>query len=160
MNTKTLVRTALLGLLLYVGKEFLAFIPNVEVVSLFILVYTLVFPKETVFAILVFILLEGIQWGFGLWWWSYIYVWYILYFVVLFLKTRIKEDALGWSIILGIYGMLFGGLFALAYIPVSLNYALSYWMAGIFFDLIHAVSNFLICYFLFKPLLRVLYKFQ
>lgn len=153
MKTKQLVRIAVLGSLLYIAQVALSFIPNIELDSLFILIMTMVMPYETLYAILVFILLEGIQWGFGLWWWSYLYVWPILYVVVKFLKKYIKEDdVLSWSIVLAFYGLVFGLLFAIAYIPVSIGYAFTYWVSGIFFDIIHAIGNFIICFILYKPI--------
>lgn len=153
MKTKQLVYIAVLGALLYVGQVALSFIPNVEFVSLFILIMTITMPQFALYAIFVFILLEGIQWGFGLWWWSYLYVWPILYMIVKFLKTYIKEnDVLSWSIVLGFYGLIFGSLFAIAYIPVSFGYAFTYWISGIMFDIIHAIGNFIICLLLYKPI--------
>lgn len=152
MKTRQLVQIAFLGALLFVVQVGLSPIPNIELVSFLILIYSLVFPQIALSAIGVFILLEGLQWGFGLWWWSYIYVWPILYFIVKWLKRSIKpNDVLSWSIVLGFYGLIFGLLFALAYIPVSLSYAFSYFVSGIFFDIIHAIGNFIICLLLLKP---------
>lgn len=159
MKTKQLVQIAFLGTLLYVVQVGLSVIPNIELVSFLILIYTLVFPNIALPAIGIFILLEGLQWGFGLWWWSYIYVWPILYFLVKWLKRNIKpDDVLSWSIVLGFYGLIFGLLFALAYIPVSFSYAFSYFISGIFFDIIHGIGNFIICLFLLKPTYTVFIK--
>ena len=159
MKTKQLVQIAFLGTLLYVVQVGLSFIPNIELVSFLILIYTLVFPNIALPAIGIFILLEGLHWGFGLWWWSYIYVWPILYFLVKWLKRSIKpDDVLSWSIVLGFYGLIFGLLFALAYIPVSFSYAFSYFVSGIFFDIIHGIGNFIICLFLLKPTYTVFIK--
>lgn len=159
MKTKQLVQIAFLGTLLYVVQVGLSVMPNIELVSFLILIYTLVFPNITLPAIGIFILLEGLQWGFGLWWWSYIYVWPILYFLVKWLKRSIKpDDVLSWSIVLGFYGLIFGLLFAVAYIPVSFSYAFSYFVSGIFFDIIHGIGNFIICLFLLKPTYTVFIK--
>ncbi len=159
MKTKQLVQTAILGASLYVVQVAFSFIPNVEFVSLLILLYTIVFPNLSLMTIFVFILLEGLQWGFGLWWWSYLYVWPILYFLVKGLKKYVKQDdSLSWAIILGFYGLIFGSLFAIVYIPVSLSYAFIYWISGIVFDIIHGISNFIVCVLLFKPLFYVLMK--
>lgn len=159
MKTKQLVQIAFLGTLLYVVQVGLSVMPNIELVSFLILIYTLVFPNITLPAIGIFILLEGLQWGFGLWWWSYIYVWPILYFLVKWLKRSIKpDDVLSWSIVLGFYGLIFGLLFAVAYIPVSFSYAFSYFVSGIFFDIVHGIGNFIICLFLLKPTYTVFIK--
>lgn len=161
MKTKQLVQTAILGAILYVAQVVLSFIPNVEFVSLLILLYTITLPHLSLTAIFVFVLLEGIQWGFGLWWWSYLYVWPVLYFIVKWLKKWVKQnDVLSWAIVLGFYGLMFGSLFSIVYIPVSISYAITYWISGIPFDIIHGVSNFVLCLILYKPILNVLLKIK
>lgn len=161
MKTKQLVQTAILGLILYISQVVFSFIPNVEFVSLLILMYAIALPKLSLSAIFVFILLEGLQWGFGLWWWSYLYVWPILYMMVKFLKKYIKQDdVLSWSIVLGFYGLIFGSLFSIVYIPVSLSYAITYWISGLIFDVIHCISNFVLCLLLFKPILNILLRIK
>ncbi len=157
MKTKRLIRIAFLGMILYVGQVALSVVPNIEVVSLFILIMTLVFKKDTLYAIFIFVMLEGLHYGFGLWWWSYLYVWPTLYFIVRGCSHILDHnDRLGWSVILGIYGLIFGALFAIVYIPVSFEYAMSYFIAGIFFDIVHAIGNCVLCYLLFSPLKKTL----
>ncbi len=46
--------------------------------SLLIILFALELPRETPGAITVFILLQGVLYGFGLWWVMYLYVWYLL----------------------------------------------------------------------------------
>ena len=57
---RTLVFSALLGALLLVVQVVLAPLPNVELVSLLVLLYTLEFPRLTPGAIGVFVVLEGL----------------------------------------------------------------------------------------------------
>ena len=70
-----MTRLALLSALLYVSKAVLEFLPNVELVSLLTILYTLVFGKEALIIVTVFNCFEVIQWGFGLWVISYLYTW-------------------------------------------------------------------------------------
>ena len=93
---KKITRIALLSAILYVSKVVLEFLPNVELVSFLILIYTLVFGSETLLVIAVFNLFEFIQWGFGVWWVSYLYVWPLLCLIVLILKNAVKEEFLVW----------------------------------------------------------------
>lgn len=161
MKTKQLVQIALLASLLYIAQVAFSFLPNIELVSLLILIYSIVFPHLALYAIYIFVLLEGIQWGFGLWWWSYLYVWPILYFVIKILKKYIQEDdRISWSIVLGFYGLIFGMLFAIVYIPVSFHYALTYWISGLSFDVLHAIGNFIVCVLLYKPLVKAFQKIK
>lgn len=160
LTTVQMVRIALLGAVIYVAQVGLAFLPNVELVSLLILVYTLIFGKETFFMILVFNLFEGIQWGFGLWWVTYLFVWPLLMGIVLLLKRIIREEFVLWAIVLGGYGLCFGSFFALAYVPIDRHYALTYWISGLPWDVWHGAANFVLCLILGKPLYRILYKLR
>lgn len=71
-----LALAGLMGALLVVGKQAMSGLPNIEPVTLLIVLFTLELPRETPAAITVFLLLQGVLYGFGLWWAMYIYVWY------------------------------------------------------------------------------------
>ena len=157
-QTIQLVRIALLGAILYVVQIGLSFIPNLELVSFLICIYALLFGKQTFWMILVFNLFEGIQWGFGVWWISYLYVWPLLLLIVLLLKKMIKEEFILWAIILGIWGLIFGSLFAIAYIPVDPHYALTYWISGLPWDVWHGGCNFVVMLIAGKPVYHLLLK--
>lgn len=158
MSVKTMTRVALLSAVLYVSKLALDFLPNVEVVTLLIILYTLMLGKETIAIVMVFNLFQGLQWGFGLWWVSYMYTWPTLWLIVLLLRRLIKEEFLLWSVIAGIFGLLFGAFFALAYLPVDPGYALTYWITGLPWDVWHAVCNFILMAVLGKPFYQILKK--
>ena len=68
----------LLAAILLIGQVGMAFLPNIEPVSTLIILYTLTHKKYTFYIIYVFVLLEGILYGFGIWWISYLYIWSIL----------------------------------------------------------------------------------
>lgn len=160
MPVKKITRIALLSAILYVSKVALEMLPNVELVSLLIMIYALVFGAETFWIITVFNLFELIQWGFGSWWISYLYVWPLLCLCVLLLKKLIKEEFLIWSVVLGCFGLLFGSLFAIAYLPVDPSYALAYWLSGLMWDVWHGVWNFVLMIILGKPLYRLLSRLK
>lgn len=157
MEVKKLVRISLFGSLMFMAQIGLNFIPNVELVSLFILVITLVFDKEGLYASLVFVILEGVQWGFGLWWFSYLYIWPLLYYVIVLIKKfNQNNDFIVWATVLGFFGIAFGFICSLVYLPISLNYAIAYWLAGLFFDIVHGISNFILVLLLGKPLYKMM----
>ncbi len=156
MSVKTMTRVALLSAVLYVSKLALDFLPNIEVVTLLIILYTLMLGKETFAIVMVFNLFQGLQWGFGLWWVSYMYTWPALCLIVLLLRRLIKEEFLLWSVIAGSYGLLFGAFFALAYLPLDPGYALTYWITGLTWDVWHAVVNFILMAVLGKPFYKIL----
>lgn len=152
-------RLALLGILTAVllgGQVALAALPNVEIVSLLVILYSLLLGRQVFLIIYAFVLLEGCLYGFGLWWVSYLYVWTLLAIIVLALR-RTEAPALFWAILSGFFGLAFGALCALPYLVTGgIAAAISYWLAGLGFDLIHCAGNFLVCLLLFRPLYRLL----
>lgn len=129
-------------------------LPNIEPVSLLILVYTRVFGRKVVQIIVPFIFLEGLVFGFGLWWVSYLYIWPLWAWIVLLLKG--DRPVLAWAAASGAFGLGFGALCALPYLVGGPWAALSYWLAGIPFDLLHCAGNFVLVLTLSNPLVRVL----
>lgn len=151
---------ALIGMMtatLEAGKLALSFLPNVEIVSLLIILYTLFFGRKTVYAVLVFILLEGCLYGFGIWWVMYLYTWPLLSFFAW--RLRKYAAPLPYAILSGVFGLFYGALCSLPYLLIGgWSMAFSWWVAGIPYDIIHCVSNFILCLILFKPLYRVFSK--
>lgn len=136
-------------------KLVLGFIPGVEIVSLLFIIYTLFFQKKMVYMLPAFCLLEGVMYGFGIWWFMYLYIWAILTLVVYLFRN--KTSVWFWSTLSGIYGLLFGLLCCPAYfVTGGMGMAISWWIAGIPTDIVHGISNFTICLILLKPLSRVL----
>lgn len=157
MKAKELTVMALLGALLYVGQVALAFLPNIEVVSVLVLVYTLVFDRKALLPIYTFVLLEGVTYGFGLWWIMYLYVWAVLYLIAQLLHRN--DSALIWAVVCGAYGLAFGALCAIPYLFAGgIGAALSWWMSGIPFDILHCIGNFAVTLVLYRPLTAVLRK--
>lgn len=152
-----ITRIALLSAVLYIAKVALEFLPNVELISFLIIIYTLVFGAEALLIVTIFNLFELIQWGFGIWWVSYLYVWPLLVLITMFIKKLLiagghtKEEFVLWAVVSGSFGLLFGSLFAMAYLPVNPAYALSYWISGLPWDVWHGISNFVIMLFAGKP---------
>lgn len=160
MSVQKLTRIALLSAILYVSKVALDVFPNVELVSLLTIIYTLVFGKEAFLIVTVFNLFQMVQWGIGSWLITYFYAWPLLCLITLLLKKWIKEEFVVWSIVAGLFGLIFGGLFAIVYIPVDVSYAITYWISGLPWDVWHAVWNFVLMLVLGKPLYRILKRLK
>ncbi len=108
----------------------------------------------------VFIINEGFIWGFGLWFWGYVYMWPLLIIVTEILKNRVYSEV-GWSIVSGLFGLSFGLLYAFYVAPLLGLKVHEYWLAGIPFDIAHMVGNFffmMILYYPVRNLLERLYK--
>ena len=150
-TTKDIVILALCTALIFVQQVALAALPNIELVSLLVIVYTKTFRFKSLYIIYVFALLEGVYYGFHIWWISYLYVWTILALITIVLH-RVQSQFI-WAAVAGAFGLCFGALCAIPYIIAGgPAMAIAYWVSGIPFDLIHCVSNFVLCLFLWKPL--------
>lgn len=160
MSTGRIVRIALLSAILYISKLILEWLPNVELVSLLVIIYTLVFGAETFFIVTVFNIFEFVQWGFGMWFVSYLYVWPLLVLPALLLKKVFKEEFLLWAIVSGLFGLFFGAMFAILYVFIDVHYALTYYISGLPWDVWHCVANFVLMLILGKPLYRLLSRMK
>lgn len=134
-------------------------LPNIEPVSLMILVMSLVFGLKALWSVLVFVLLEGLMYGFGLWWFFYLYAWPLLVVITALLKNKIRESSLGCALLSGAYGLFFGFLYALIFLfSGGFSAFWTCWVAGIMFDIVHCVANFALAFVLADPLVRLLEK--
>ena len=150
-----LVLSGLMGALLVVSKQAMSGLPNLEPVSLLIILFALELPRETPGAITVFILLQGVLYGFGLWWVMYLYVWYLLALLAWLLRRM--DYAFFWAVLSGLYGLCFGGLCAAVYLFAKTPaFALSWWLSGLSYDALHGVGNFVLMLLLYRPLRRAL----
>ena len=138
-----------------VGKWILASLPNIEVVSLFTIVYTVFFGSTAFFAVIVFIIVEGIIYGIGWWFYGYLLAWPILFLIAYILRKR--ANRVNMSVASALFGLSFGMLCGIPYgIMFGLKAAVAWWIAGIPYDILHGVGNFIICLFLYDPLIRAL----
>lgn len=150
---------AMMGTVMVVSKEALAFLPNVELVSLWIILFTVVFQRRVLGALAVFLLLQGVLYGFGTWWVMYLYTWPLLaLFAWLF---RWMKHSWQWAILSGLYGLAFGTLCSLVYLPIGgVSMVIAWIISGLPFDIGHAVGNFLLALVLFHPLRKALEQLE
>lgn len=162
-NVRQLARLGLMVAVLEVSKLALAAIPNIELVSFWVILFTLWIGWRSLYAIYGFVLLEGILYGVHFWWIAYLYVWTIL--AALTRLLRKQTAPLFWAMLSGLFGLFFGALCAIPYAAAGiLNGGLwngflagfSWWIAGIPYDLLHCVGNFIIMLILYKPVRAVM----
>ena len=150
-TTFEIVILGMLGAIACVCQVALSFLPNVEVVSILFIVYTKVFGKKALFPIYVFVLLEGIFWGFGSWWIMYLYIWAVLWGITML--CRRNDSSITWAIINGAYGLSFGALCSITQgVMFGIGSGFAYFISGIPFDITHCIGNFFTALFLYKPL--------
>lgn len=159
LTTKDIAFIGVMVATIEAAKFALSFLPNIELVTLLIILYTFFFGKKVLYVIFSFVLIEGCRYGFGVWWIMYLYAWPLLALVTYLFRK--KESVWFFSILSGAFGLCFGALCSIPYFfiggPVT---AFSWWIAGIPYDIIHCISNFTLCLVLFKPLRAVLKKLE
>ncbi len=147
-----LVLTGALTALLEATKTALAAIPGVEAVTVLIIVYTQVLGwKMSLMIVFLFDMIETILYGFGLWTIDYLYIWPLL--VLLAYQMRNQAGKIPSALLAGFFGLGFGAMC----VPVTIaafgrSAALSWWLSGLWTDIIHGISNFLVTYLLKEPL--------
>lgn len=167
MSRRSVARDVATGALMVAAIEicklFMQSLPNIEMTSFLIILFTIFFPRLTLYVIPVFTLIEGMLYGFGLWWVMYLYAWPLLA-----LTTRMfarNNSAFFWAMVSGVFGLSFGLLCAIPYFFIGfagggfaqgMTQMFAWWVAGIPFDLMHGVSNFAIMLALYRPISNLL----
>ena len=143
-----------LGGLTFAAKVAMMALPNIEPVSLLVMVFAVTFGKKALYPIYVYVLLEFALFGFGLWSAAYVYVWALLALVAWALRRMTAP--LGWAVLAAAFGLFFGLLCTPVYVMSGgPAFALSWWLSGIPFDLMHCAGNFIMALLLFNPLRRL-----
>ena len=147
----------ILGSLTFAAKYVISGLPNIEPVSLMVMLFAVTFGKKAVYPISVYVAMEFLFYGLGVWNIMYLYIWFILAAVSWCFQKM--EQPFGWAMLSGAFGLLFGLLCA----PVDLamggmGYAVSKWVSGIPFDLLHCAGNFLMALLLFAPMRNLMKK--
>jgi len=146
---------ALLSAIMYVSQVVLSFIPNVNVITLlFVLYIYLVGYRKTTVILVVFTFLMGITYGYGFWLLGYLWIYSILLIVTVIIKKLYGAHSLTLSVLGGLFGFLFGFLFAVHnhfFLGIDI---VPYYINGLWFDVIHACSNFIAISLLFTPLYK------
>lgn len=151
---------AMLGALMYASKMIMEVAPNVHLLGVFTIAFTVVYRKKALYPIYTYVLLNGIFCGFATWWIPYLYLWTVLWGATMLLPKRIPEKIrpLVYMLLCAAHGFLFGTLYAPAQ---ALLYGLSFqkmiaWIiSGLPWDFVHGVSNFF-CGILIVPIIKIL----
>ena len=155
LTIRELILFGILGSLTFAMKLVMAALPNIEPVTLCLLVYGAVFGCKALYPAYVYVILEILYFGLGTWNFCYLYIWAIP--VVAGFTLRTMRRSLGWALVSGVFGLLFGALCGIvdAFIGGA-AYAVAKWASGIPFDIAHCLGNFGIALVLFKPLRELL----
>ena len=129
-----------LAALTFGAKFAMSYLPNIEPVTLFLLVFGAVFGWKALFIVYVYVLAEILFYGINTWNIYYLYIWIV-------------------PVVAGVYGLLFGALCGLTDLFIGgPGYAISKWISGIPFDVAHCAGNFVLVLLLFVPLRKLIQR--
>ena len=139
------------------AKVAMSALPNIEPVSLMVMLFAVVFGWKALYPLYLYVAMEILLYGINLWNINYLYVWTVLAVIAILLRKM--RHPLHWALVSGGFGMLFGLLCCPVYALMGgFRYAIRWWLAGIAFDIPHAIGNFVIALVLFAPLRMLLEK--
>ena len=155
LSTKELALFGMLGGVTFGAKTAMMGLPNIEPVSLMVMLFAVTFGRKAAYPIYTYVFLEFALHGINLWSINYLYILLILDAAAWCLRDM--SSPLEWAMLSGIFGLLFGALCAPVYLFTGGSMlALSWWISGIPYDLLHCAGNFAIALALFVPLRRLL----
>ena len=154
----------MLGALMYASKMLMELLPNIHLLGVFTIAFTVVYRKKALYPLYTYVLLNGLFSGFATWWIPYLYVWTVLWGVTMLLPKKMpkKMQPIVYMVVNACHGFSFGILYAPAQ---ALLYGLSWkgmlaWIASGFpFDITHGISNF-ICGVLIVPIIYLLRRLE
>ncbi len=151
----------LAGIML-ISKVMLEFLPNIHMLGMLIMVYTVTFREKALIPIYLFVFIYGIIWGFNIWWIPYLYIWTVLWGVTMLIPKNLplKFRVPIYTVVCALHGLFYGTLYApFQAIAFGLNFkgTLAWILAGLPFDIMHCAGNFVFGLFI-VPLSDVLKK--
>lgn len=138
---------AMFGAVMYASKVITEFLPNIHLIGMFTMVFTLVYRRRALIPIYVFVFLTGlIHAGFSVWWVPYLYLWAVLWGVTMLLPQGlpVKVQVPLYMAVCALHGLCYGTLYApfqaLAF-GYDLKQTLAWIAAGFPWDVTHALGN-------------------
>ena len=137
---------SVLGALMFCSKIIMEALPNIHLLGMLTIVYTIVFRTKALIPIYIYVAVNGLFSGFSVWWIPYLYIWTLLWGMTMLLPKRMPRAVAYWAyaVLCGFHGFAFGTLYAPAQaIMFRMNFeqTLAWIAAGIPFDLVHGIAN-------------------
>ena len=152
----------MLASLMFVSKIIMELLPNVHLLGMFVITFTVVFRAKALIPIYLYVFLNGLYAGFNAWWVPYLYVWTVLWALAMLIPRKTPKwlACIIYPTLCALHGLAFGVLYAPAQ---ALLFGLSFeqmlaWIAvGFPFDVIHCISNLCACLLIY-PLSELIKK--
>lgn len=141
-----MVLFAMLGTVLFCSKIIMEVLPNIHLLGMLTMTYTVVFRKKALIPIYVYVVINGLYAGFAMWWLPYLYIWTILWAITMLLPKRMprKVKVVVYPIVCCLHGMAFGMLYApVQAVMYGMNFEsmVAWIIAGLPWDLLHGLGN-------------------
>ena len=162
LRVKELVVYSMLASVMFCSKVIMEVLPNIHLLGMFTMTYTVVFRKKALIPIYGYVGLNGAYAGFSMWWFPYLYLWTILWAVTMLLPKNMprKVKRVVYPIVCCMHGLAFGALYAPAQALMfgfDFEQTLVWIIAGLPWDLVHGIGN-LFAGMLIVPLSELLTK--
>ncbi len=146
LSVREMAIFAMLGTLMFCSKIVMEALPNVHLLGMLTITYTVVYRVKALIPIYLYVLLNGLFAGFSVWWIPYLYIWTVLWGLAMLLPRRMPRwlALFVYPLLCGIHGLAFGALYAPAQAIMfgfTLEQTVAWIIAGIPFDIMHAVGN-------------------
>jgi energy-coupling factor transport system substrate-specific component len=133
----------------------MAFLPNIEPVTLLLLLLAERYRFKALLPVYAFVLVEGFIYGIHTWFFAYLYVWTIWVLIVIALR-RLSHFTF-WAIAAAVFGLLFGLFCSVpTFIALGVAGGIAEIVGGLSFDILHCVGNFVMVLVLYAPLKKLL----
>ena len=147
ISVRELALFPMLGSLMFASKIMMEVLPNIHLLGMLVMVYTIAFRTRALIPIYIYVFLNGIFAGFDVWWVPYLYIWTILWALTMLLPRRMPKvvKCLVYPLVCCLHGLLFGVLYAPAQalmFGLDLRQTVAWVITGLPFDLIHCIGNF------------------
>ncbi len=155
---------SMLGTMMFASKIIMEIVPNVHLLGALTMIYTIVYRKQALIPIYIYVFLNGLYAGFAPWWVPYLYVWAVLWGMTMLLPKKMPH-VIAFPVyitVCSLHGLIFGILYSPAQalmFGMSFEGTLAWIVGGIPFDVIHAIGNAFAA-ILIEPLSAVLLKLE
>lgn len=145
-NIKEIAVFGMLGALMCISKFITEPFPNIHLLGVFTVAFTVVYRQKALYPIYTFVFLAGAIWGIGLWWIPYLYIWTVLWGAVMLLPKNMpkKIAPIVYAVVCSLHGYLYGVLYAPSQallFGLDFKGTIAWIISGFPFDLVHGTSN-------------------
>ncbi len=163
INLKELATFSMLSAIMLISKLLLEAIPNFHLLAVFTIAMTVVYRQKALYPIYLYVFLQGIVGGFGLWWIPHLYLWTVLWGVTMLLPRNMNKitATIIYTTVCALHGLFYGTIYAPSQallFGLDFRGMIAWIITGFPFDLIHAAHNLILGAVLIMPIVMVLSK--